>query len=110
MRTGNALRFVGFGFGLMIDKTFWELLFLKELEVSIDSQDLCEPLKTSGWDGTRWCGTGNTVWCFKEQLLTPRLLPGQVVNEDTGCISTADGQGQGRESPVSCIAYFRCQW
>lgn len=110
VRTGNALRFVGFDFGLMIDKTFWELLFLKELEVGIDLQDLCEPLKTLGWDGTRWCGTGNAVWCFKEQLLTPRLLPGQVVNEDTGYISTADGQGKSRESPVSCIAYFRCQW
>lgn len=102
VRTGNASRFVGFGFGLMIDKTFWELLFLKEL--GVDSQGLCEPLKTWGWDGTRWCGTGNALWCFKEHLLTPRLLPGQVVDEDTGRSSTADGQGRSRESPVSCIA------
>lgn len=86
------------------------VFFLKELEVGIDLQDLCEPLKTLGWDGTRWGGTGNTVWCFKEQLLTARLIPGQVVNEDTGRLSTADGQGKSRESPVSCTAYFRCQW
>lgn len=108
VRTGNALRFVGFGFGLMIDKTFGELLFLKELDV--DSQGLCEPLKTWGWDDTRWCGTGSALWCFKEQLFTPRLLPGQVVDEDTGHSSTADGQGRGRESPVSSIAYCRFQW
>lgn len=54
VRTGNALRFVGFGFGLMTDKTFWELLFLKELEVGIDSQDLCEPLKMLGWYQVVW--------------------------------------------------------
>lgn len=46
------MRFVGFGFGLMANKTFWELLCLQEPEVGADSQGLCVPLKTQGWEGT----------------------------------------------------------
>lgn len=93
VRTGNALRFVGFGFGLMSDKSFWELLCSKELEVSVDSQGLCVPLKMWGWDGT-----GSTVRAMppsasEDQLLTPRLLPDQMATEDMGHISAADGQG-----------------
>lgn len=106
MRTGNALRFVGFGFGLMADEIFWELPFLKELEVSVYSQGLCVPLKTRGWDDRGSAVQAMPASSSKDQLLAPRLLPGQMATEDTGCISAADGQGRARA--VSYIAYIRC--
>lgn len=108
VRTGNALRFFGFGCGLMTEKTFREWLCLKEPEVSVDSQGLCAPLKTWGRDNT-----GSVVQALppssgREQLLAPRVLPGQAATEDTGHISAADGQDQGRERAGSCIANVRC--
>ena len=102
------MRFVGFGFVLMADKTLWELLCLKELEVSVDSQGIHVHLKTWGWDGTGSVVQAMPPSTSKERLLAPRLLPGQVATEDTGHFSAADGQGQGRERAVSCVAYIRC--
>lgn len=84
VRTVNALRFLCYGFGLMAGESFWELLCLKELEVGLDSQGLCFPLKTWGWAETGSVAQAMPPSASNEWLLTPRLLSGQVASEDPG--------------------------